>query len=403
MTATIVTAGAAALVPSMAQPAGAAPARPAVTIAPTGSIAISARGNGHGHGMSQWGAEGAALKGLSYKQILNFYYPGTQLVTLAPSKIRVLLSATGHALQVRAEPGLTLTNYGALPTTGIAYYHLAASGGTLTLQSRKPGSRQWTTVKTGLPNGSAFNRGDFKTVRVSFTDGTEGRYFGQLRGVVDNGDVDAVNVVRMELYVRGVVPYEIPSSWRQAALSAQAVAARSYGRYAVEHPRGASYDICDNTNCQVYNGYQQFSPSGQLTMQDDPAVVTDNVRQVLQYGGHTIFAEFSASNGGWKSDGGQPYLVAKADPYDAAGGADPWSLQNDSMAVSRLAAYFGLKKATGISITQRDGHGSWGGRVVSGFIQGVDASGRTKVVNFSGYDLQWALGLGTTWINVTAG
>jgi hypothetical protein len=68
--------------------------------------------------------------------------------------------------------------------------------------------------------------------------------------------------------------------------------------------------------------------------------------------------------------------------------------------VSQLASYFGLKKVTGISITQRDGHGSWGGRVLNGFVKGVDYNGAAKSVDFDGYDLQWALGLGTTWINV---
>jgi len=37
--------------------------------------------NGHGVGMSQWGAEMAARQGLSSSAILNFYYPGTTIVS----------------------------------------------------------------------------------------------------------------------------------------------------------------------------------------------------------------------------------------------------------------------------------------------------------------------------------
>ena len=40
-------------------------------------ITIKGHGYGHGHGMSQYGAEGAAREGLAFRQIAEFYYPGT--------------------------------------------------------------------------------------------------------------------------------------------------------------------------------------------------------------------------------------------------------------------------------------------------------------------------------------
>jgi stage II sporulation protein D len=36
-------------------------------------------GHGHGVGMSQWGAEAMAQRGASYREILDAFYPGTQL------------------------------------------------------------------------------------------------------------------------------------------------------------------------------------------------------------------------------------------------------------------------------------------------------------------------------------
>lgn len=38
------------------------------------------RGSGHGVGLSQWGAKGMAENGYSYRQILEHFYPGTELV-----------------------------------------------------------------------------------------------------------------------------------------------------------------------------------------------------------------------------------------------------------------------------------------------------------------------------------
>jgi stage II sporulation protein D len=45
-------------------------------------IVFSGRGSGHGVGLCQAGAEEMAREGKSYRDILNFYYPGTQLVSV---------------------------------------------------------------------------------------------------------------------------------------------------------------------------------------------------------------------------------------------------------------------------------------------------------------------------------
>ncbi|MGO1713382.1 MAG: SpoIID/LytB domain-containing protein, partial [Senegalia sp. (in: firmicutes)] len=41
---------------------------------------IETMGNGHGVGMSQWGANGMAEKGSKYKEILKHYYTGVEIV-----------------------------------------------------------------------------------------------------------------------------------------------------------------------------------------------------------------------------------------------------------------------------------------------------------------------------------
>jgi stage II sporulation protein D len=44
-----------------------------------GSIVLVGSGHGHGVGMSQWGAQGLARQGASYRDILATFYPGTTL------------------------------------------------------------------------------------------------------------------------------------------------------------------------------------------------------------------------------------------------------------------------------------------------------------------------------------
>lgn len=48
-----------------------------------GSVVFSGKGWGHGVGLCQWGALGMSKKGLSYKQILEFYYPGARIARLS--------------------------------------------------------------------------------------------------------------------------------------------------------------------------------------------------------------------------------------------------------------------------------------------------------------------------------
>jgi len=379
----------------------AASAANTITPSPTGHLKFSMHGNGHGHGMSQYGAEGAALKGFDYMAILRFYYVATTLTTLPSSTIRVKLSAAGTALTVLAESSLTVGTVGALPVTGVARYRLIADAGTtLTLQRLMTGATTWTNVATQLPSGTGFTRGAGRAVRVYLTDGTSTSYWDTVVALRSGTSVLAVNRVTLDNYTRGVVPREMPASWRPAAVAAQAVAARTYGRYYVEHPMNANYDICDTSMCQVYGGAVHYSAANAVLYQDDPAAIVGNNNQVVQYGGKTIFAQFSASNGGWTVYGGQPYLKAHVDPYDAAGGLDPYTLQTQTTSTASFAQAFGLKTLTSIVVTQRDGNGDWGGRVLAGYVKGVDSTNVAKQISFTGSGLQNAVGTGTTWINI---
>ena len=49
------------------------------------SYKVNGKGNGHGVGLSQWGANEMAEKGKTYKEIIGHYYPGTQVEINATS------------------------------------------------------------------------------------------------------------------------------------------------------------------------------------------------------------------------------------------------------------------------------------------------------------------------------
>ena len=71
---------------------------------------------------------------------------------------------------------------------------------------------------------------------------------------VTGGDLCVINVVDLEDYVKGVIPYEMNGNWPIEALEAQAVCARTYASKTVKHLSAYGFDVCSTTDCQVYYG-----------------------------------------------------------------------------------------------------------------------------------------------------
>jgi stage II sporulation protein D len=374
------------------------------------TFVIEMRGNGHGHGMSQYGARGAGIAGKTYRQILAFYYPKTTLTTVNRPRIRVLLSGTGASATIAATSNVVLTGYpGTLPTAGIARYRLVAGAGSrLVLQKLGTAAGStWTPVRISLANGTGFQQADFGALRLFLDDGTSTYYYGSLlawrqhpRGT--SGGVYTVDAVNWNRYAQGVVPREMPASWQRAAVDAQAVAARTYGANAADNPMTSTYDICDSSWCQVYGGHQHLDAQGNMLWEDFPQAATDTSSQILAMDGQAIFAQFSASNGGWTVAGGQPYLIAQADPYNNAASGDPYLDYKRTVTVASVATAFGLKTLTQISVTKRDGHGVWGGRALSLTLTGTDSSNHAMTITTSGNSFAGGIGLGTNWLRLLA-
>jgi SpoIID/LytB domain protein len=117
---------------------------------------------------------------------------------------------------------------------------------------------------------------------------------------------------------------------------------------------------------------------------------------VRTYQGQPAFTQFSASNGGWTADGGKPYLPAQKDTYDTAA-VDPYASWTVKVAASRIQnTWPALGRLTSIEVTGRDGNGKWGGRITSLTLHGTKAD-----KDLSGDDFRGALGLRSTWLDLT--
>jgi SpoIID/LytB domain protein len=226
-----------------------------------------------------------------------------------------------------------------------------------------------------------------RPIRLELPSGTRA-YRGRLRAAAPSAgspERDTVNVLTLENYLRGVVPLEMPARWSPHAVRAQAVAARTYAAYERAHAAAGHYQICDTTACQVYGGYDAEDLAS-----NDAVIATG--QEVLTVDGEPAFTQFSSSSGGWTSAGSVPYLQAQQDPYDGWGGnpVHDWTAAlSDKSVEAKFPAIGNLQR---ITVTARDGHGDWGGRVAA--LTLVGSAGTIKV---SGDTARSALGLRSTW------
>lgn len=166
------------------------------------------------------------------------------------------------------------------------------------------------------------SRGAIQVVRNVNNDRNTRLYAGSLRLQPNAyGTYTLVNQVPLEAYLRGVVPHEIGASAAQPVLEVQAILARTYAlrnlrRFAID-----GYELCADTQCQVYQGLGDTNP------RTDRAIASTR-GLVLTYQNELVDAVYSSTTGGvtaafndvWNGPS-RPYLAARIDSV-----ASPWDL-----------------------------------------------------------------------------
>ncbi|MDQ3729962.1 MAG: SpoIID/LytB domain-containing protein [Actinomycetota bacterium] len=331
---------------------------------------VNGRGFGHGVGMSQYGAYGFAQQGRSSKEILRHYYTGVKVGEADTRSVRVLIS-TGHS-----SIGFSNANKACgKKLDGAETYSFRLVSGSVTLR-RPNGSKLAGCGGEGAAAGGS-------SVRFAGV----GSYRGDLRARSVNGSIYAINKVGIEGYVKGVIPNESPASWPQAALRAQAVAARSYALATTLN--GDGYDLYDDTRSQVYGGL-----SSEASSTNEAARKT--AREVIKSGGEIATAFFFSTSGGQTENsefgfsGGSPrsYLKSVNDPFDDVSPVHRWRVRfSESEFEAKLSGlYSGNLKRIDILKQGRSP------RIVEARVVGSNGS---SVV--SGDTLRFRLGLRSTW------
>lgn len=108
-----------------------------------------------------------------------------------------------------------------------------------------------------------------------------------------SGDIEAFGYLPVEMYLRGVVPAEMPANWSPEALKAQAVVARSeiYASLATKY-KLEGFDFTALEGCRAYWGL------GGYHINTDNAI-QETAGEALVHDGRFATTVFSACCGGW--------------------------------------------------------------------------------------------------------
>jgi SpoIID/LytB domain protein len=370
---------------------------------PAGRFTFHGSGNGHGLGLSQYGALGLARDGWTGEQIVRHYYTGVKVLTRDPPEptIRVGLLQDAASVRLHADHGafdLLLQNGQNVDTVPDGARRTIEVTQDKRYRVLRPDGSEVATVGSASNHLVARRQGEAR-IRVSEWGHVLGR--GELRFEISApGKAHLLAVLQVEEYAFGVS--EVPSAWPRAALEAQAIAVRtySYWRLAGAPRAGCACDLYATTADQVYAGWDKEAASGGDRW---VAAVNATARTVATYGGQPIYAAYTSSSGGhtedienvWPGSEPLPYLRGRCDPGDdvADNPYRSWSVAVDSAEITG-----DLKPYTGDIGTVR---GFAGYRLgVSGRVSSVVVIGTEGRAPVDGWEVRTGLSLRDTRFSI---
>ncbi len=190
-----------------------------------------------------------------------------------------------------------------------------------------PANERWTFTASGdvviatSPNGSSFSTSatpaKLQPAANGFVMIGDKAYRGEmLLRRAGNDRITLINVLDMERYLVGVVPFEIGRNLRNAveAVKAQAIAARTYAIGGMGSRNALGFDFYATVADQVYGG-----ASGEDSIASRAVMETRG--EIITYQGEPIIAYYSSTCGGrtaavpevWPWRNGHPYLQGRSD------------------------------------------------------------------------------------------
>ena len=347
--------------------------------ATSSSWTIRGAGFGHGIGLSQYGAYGYAAHGANPRDIVLHYYKGTRIGNMAGRTIRVLLQSGRNSVTVS---GATRAGNHKLDSTKA--YKLVRKG--LGVELRTSGGKRIATMNGVVTVSSS--AGAFYLAGRAMNGLSDGRYRGTLEVRPGTfGGLAAVNALSLDDYIKGVIVGEMPTSWPQQALEAQAIVARSYAL--TTDAGGAVFDQYPDTRSQMYYGMSRETPGTNQAVQSTAG-------QVVMYGSGVASTYYFSTSGGrteniensWPGTSPVPYLQSVDDPYDNLSPRHRWRFVWSKSKLDAKLGSFVKGKLRAVKVTKRG---------VSPRIVDAQVVGTRGTVGVTGPQLRSRLGLYDTW------
>ena len=288
------------------------PLRRNLTLLPSGyfaiensgdSVIIYGGGNGHGVGMPQFAAFDLAVNhGYKYHEILKRTYPESEIKNMyslngVGKLINVGITAVGGRLDHNS---VTLVSNGKMKIKGAGFTIDVPRKQKVVIVNK--GNRLWVSVN-GKHRVKTVNPLDITAFGYYITiDGLRKMHTSspQYRGDMvikpspsNTKGIRVINRVKIEDYLKQVVPSEMPQSFGIEALKAQAVAARTYALsdYMKDKYGKDGFHVKDTTESQVYNN-QKENP-------DANKAVEATAGKVLLHNGKPIDAKYFSTSSGF--------------------------------------------------------------------------------------------------------
>jgi stage II sporulation protein D len=249
--------------------------------------------------------------------------------------VRVLLGAPQKEISVAGESIRAWSFEGSLLAEESGRVGLSARGGRIGWGREKTFS---SPIDIASPSGLRF--GGKQLVR-------------RIRVSASKGRLAAVAVVSLEEYVAAVVSRESPPSFRPEALSALAVAVRTYALKSMEKPREPTHDVVAGVEDQVFEGMDNVAGIFRRASESTRG-------EVLSDRGELALAVFHSTCGGrtenakdaWGND--LPYLrsIACDDCLDSP--ARRWDYRMTAKEGKRVALSLGVRADGGLRLAISD-------------------------------------------------
>ena len=189
--------------------------------------------------------------------------------------------------------------------------HITASKGKLKIKTK---SKRQQTADRRVFKATSSSASDCIAIATDKVGLNKACYNGEFIVSANGNKLNAINVIDIEDYLRGVVPYEIGKldESKFEALKAQAVAARTYAYKHFGSRVAQGFDVYADTRDQVYKGLHSAT-----ALTDKAVRETEGV--VMTYNGEFITAYYHSTCGG-ETEGvatwgrpDHPYLKNKPD------------------------------------------------------------------------------------------